>query len=66
VSRWPSRKSSPVSVIAKKRAGLSFLRHSPVDLELKERIDAFLTERKRSRKAASSVSEGGAMEVDVN
>jgi len=36
------------------------------DLELKERIESFLTERKNDRKAASSVPEEKAVKMDIN
>jgi hypothetical protein len=56
----------PGECYCKKRAVLSFLRHPPIDLELKERIEAFLTERKNNRKAASSVPEEKVVTMDVN
>jgi hypothetical protein len=49
-----------------KWAVLPFLRHPPIDHELKERIEAFLIERRRGGKATPSVPEEEVVEMDVN
>ena len=42
-----------------------FLKHPPTDPELKERIEAFLTERRNRKKAGPSALEEEAVEMDV-
>jgi len=49
-----------------RNAVLSFLKHPPTDPELKERIEAFLLERRSRKKAGPSVLEGEVVEMDVN
>jgi septum formation topological specificity factor MinE len=43
-----------------------FLKHPPTDPELKERIEAFITERRNRKKAEPSALEEEAVEMDVN
>jgi len=54
-----------VSIIEKKNAVLSFLKHPTIDPELKERIEAFLTER-RKRKAVPGVPGKEDVEMSVD
>ena len=42
-----------------------FLKRPPTDPELKERIEAFLTERRNRKKAGPSALEEEAVEMDV-
>lgn len=47
-------------------AVLSFLKHPPTVPDLKERIEAFLVERRNRKKAGPGVLEEEVVEMDVN
>lgn len=47
-------------------AFILFVKHPPTDPELKERIEAFLMERRNRKKAEPSALEEEAVEMDVN